>query len=158
MNRIGIIILIVGIVLAGYGVKEEQHIKTKDIATQKCLSCLGLVPEGVGELELIWLEELNFKLERTNHEVELIVFSAEWCKACPQAIETVKEIAKSSERIEYRVIKHEEEPEEFENFAVDQNGLPLTIIVIDGKEIDRLESAFKLSSRILEAIEKFTEE
>lgn len=165
MYKVGIIVLAIGIVLAGYGVKEEQHVKTKDIATMHCLSCLGLTPSGYGE----GIE--HGELEKLNHEIELIIFSAEWCKACPKAIAVAKEIAESSEFINYRVIKYEEDPEEFENFVIehekeleefknviDLNGLPVTVVIIDGEITDVLDGAYKLDGRIWEVIEKFAEE
>ncbi len=152
MYKIGIIVLVIGIVLAGYGVKLGQNVDTENIARYICLSCLGLTPSGYEKgIEHGGLEKLSF-------EIELVVFSAEWCKSCPKAINIVKEIAESSEFIEYRVIKYEEQPEEFENFGIDLEGLPVTAIIMDGDIIDVLDGAFKLDSRILEAIENITEE
>lgn len=152
MYKIGIIVLAIGIVLAGYGVKLGQNVDTENIASYICLSCLGLTPSGYETgIEHGGLEKLSF-------EIELVVFSAEWCKSCPKAINIVKEIAESSEFIEYRVIKYEEQPEEFENFGVDLDGLPVTVVIMDGDIIDVLDGAFKLDSRILEAIENITEE
>jgi len=152
MHKVGIVVLAIGIILLSYGVKLGQNVDTENIATYICLSCLGLTPSGY---------ETGIEhdgLEKLDHEIELIVFSAEWCKACPKAIDIVREIAESSEFINYRVIKYEEEPEEFESFGIDLNGLPITVVIIDGEITDVLDGAFKLDSRILEAIEKFTEE
>ena len=152
MHKIGILALAMGIILVGYGVKLGQDTDTENIASYICLSCLGLTPSGY---------ETGIEhdgLEKLSQEIELIVFSAEWCKSCPKAIDIIKEIAESSEFIEYRVIKYEEEPEEFENFGVDLDGLPVTVITMDGEIIDVLDGAFKLDSRILEVLENFAGE
>ena len=152
MERTGILALIVGIVLVAYGVHIGQSTETENIASYICLSCLGLTPSsyetGVDKGDL----------EEIGHDTELIVFSAEWCKACPKAIAVVQEISSSSSSITYRVIKHEENPEEFESFGVDLNGLPVTVVIIDGETAAVLDGAFKLDSRILEVIEDATEE
>jgi thiol-disulfide isomerase/thioredoxin len=151
MKRVGLVALIIGIVLVGYGVKIDQEKETENIASYICLSCLGLTPSsyetGVDKGDL----------EKIGHDIELITFSAEWCKACPKAIAIVEEIAGSSESISYRVIKYEENPVEFESFDVDLNGLPVTLVLIDGESFAALDGAFKLDSRILEVIEDATE-
>jgi len=125
-----IIIMITAIIARTYWIEEETPSSTKSVSI---------------------IEELD-------REIKLIVFSAEWAKSCPKAIDIVKEIAESSEFIDYRVIKYEEEPEEFENFGIDLNSLPITLIIVDGEIINVLDGAFKLDSRILEAIEKYIEE
>ncbi|MEA1994350.1 MAG: thioredoxin family protein [Euryarchaeota archaeon] len=151
MDRVGITVLIVGIILIGYGIHIGQATETENIATYICLSCLGLTPSsyetGVD----------TEGLEKISRDIELIVFSAEWCKSCPKAIETAREIAESSASIEYWVIKYEENPEEFKTYNVDLNGLPVTAVIVDGEVVEKLAGTFKLDSKILEVIENATE-
>ncbi len=148
MQKEGIAVLIIGIVVLSYGVSLKQHVDTENIATYICLSCLGLTSSSYQTS----IEDTG-GIEKIDRAVKLIVFSAEWCKSCPDAIKTVKEIAGASASIEYTVIEYEEHPETFEEYGIDRNGLPVTIILINGEEATRLSGAFKLDSRILEAIE-----
>lgn len=147
MQKEGIALLAIGIVLLGYGVNLGQHIDTEHIATYICLSCLGLTPSSY---------QTDTRdtggIERIDRNIELVTFSAEWCKSCPDAIKIVKEIASSSPSIEYRVIKYEEQPAKFDEYNVDRNGLPVTIVFIDGGEVARFDGVFKLDSKILGAI------
>ena len=99
-----------------------------------------------------------FTAKESHHEIELIVFSAEWCKYCPEAIDIVKEIAESSEVIDYRVIEYEKNPEEFKKYNVSSSGLPCTIIIIDNEIKATFYGAYKLKSKIMEVIEGYTEE
>lgn len=152
MNKLGMSILIIGLILLSYGIKAGQHVDTENIATYICLSCLGLTPAGYETgIESTGIEKLN-------HEVEIIVFSAEWCKYCPEAIATAKEIAESSEFIDYRVIEYEKNPEEFEKYGVSINGLPCTIVIVDNEVKGTFYGAYKLDSKILDVIEKSIEE
>jgi len=152
MHKIGILALAIGIILLSYGVKIGQNVDTESIATYICLSCLGLTPSGYETgIEHVGLEKLN-------SEVEIIVFSAEWCKYCPQAIAVAKEIAESSEFIDYRVVEYEKNPEEFKKYNVSINGLPCTVVVVNNEIKATFYGAYKLDSKILDTIEKSTEE
>ena len=160
MNKLGMSILITGLILLSYGIKERDHVKTEDIASYICLSCLGLAPESANEIESLEILEndlkiLNSELERTNHKVEIIVFSQKNCKPCPKAIATAKEIAESSEFISWSVVELEKDPEMFEKYRI--KGTPTTIVLIDDKEKFRFErplNKLKLVKRIEKSIEE----
>jgi len=116
LRRVGraswLIVLLLIVVAVGaltYGVFERQHDQAQGIGAVLCTSCVGIEEARMEEPELSTaaIEEI----ESIRTDIELIVFYAPWCHACPFAEALVELIAQHNDRISFAFSNVEEEPE-----------------------------------------------
>ena len=134
----------------GYGVVLDQHEQAQGIGAVLCTSCVGievaqhgdpdLSPAGVAAIEAI------------EQEIELLVFYAEWCHACPFAERMVERIAERNPRISYRFVDVEAEPELAETSGVIRSGRTVVpaVLRVDTKGI--VFGAENLEARLIELL------
>jgi len=103
----GLIVVAVGALT--YGVFERQHDQAQGIGAVLCTSCVGIEEARTEdpELSLAAIEEI----ESIAEDIELIVFYAPWCHACPFAEALVELISEHNARISFVFSNVEEEPE-----------------------------------------------
>jgi thiol-disulfide isomerase/thioredoxin len=134
-----------------YGVVLNQHEQAQGIGAVLCTSCVGIEEAEHGEPELT--PEGIAAIERIDEEIELVVFYALWCHACPYAEAMVEEVASHNARIAYRFVDVAEEPELAEENGVVRSGRTVVpaILRVDTGAI--LFGAEDLETRLIDLIE-----
>ena len=114
--------VLVLLVLGGlaYGVGLDQHEQAQGIGAVLCTSCVGIEEPQHGEPRLTPAGAAT--IASIEEDIELLVFYAVWCHACPFAEAMVREVAKQTSRITYRFVDVEEEPEIAERSGVIRSG------------------------------------
>ncbi|MDD5647032.1 MAG: hypothetical protein PHW86_07665 [Candidatus Bipolaricaulis sp.] len=104
----------------GYGVALDQHEQAQSIAAVLCISCVG-IEEAVADVPRLGDAE-EARIRALSVPVELIVFYAPWCRSCPYAEALVEQVAALNERVTYRLIDVEREPELARRYGVLRSG------------------------------------
>lgn len=144
------LLLTVAIGALTIGVIDRQHKQAKGIGTVLCTSCVGIEEARTEEPELS--SASIAAIASIPSEIELIVFSAEWCHACPYAKKLVELVAAQSDRISYRVSDVEQEPELAVQHGVAGSGRTVVPAVL---RVDTGEVAFgveDLETRLLDML------
>jgi len=134
-----------------YGVALDQHEQAQGIGAVLCTSCVGIDVAQHGEPELT--PEEIVAIERIEREIELLVFFAEWCHACPYAERTVEVVAEHNPRIAFRFVDVEAEPSLAKRSGVVRSGRTVVpaILRVDTGEI--IFGAEDLEARLIELLE-----
>jgi len=134
-----------------YGVVLNQHEQAQGIGAVLCTSCVGIEEAQRGEPELT--PAGIAAIEGIEREIELLVFYAVWCHACPYAEAMVEEVARHNPRIRYRAVDVGEEPELAERSGVIRSGRTVVpaILRLDTGEI--LFGAEDLEARLIVLLE-----
>jgi len=133
-----------------YGVVLNQHEQAQGIGAVLCTSCVGIEEAQHGEPELT--PAGIAAIETIEDDIELLVFYAVWCHACPYAEAMVEETAEHNRRITYRFVDVAEEPELAERSGVIQSGRTVVpaILRVDTGEI--LFGAEDLEARLVDLL------
>ncbi len=146
-------VVLILLVLGGlaYGVVLNQHEQAQGIGAVLCTSCVGIEEAQSGEPELS--PAGIAAIEAIEREIELLVFYAVWCHACPYVEAMVEEVAGHNPRIRYRSVDVEEEPELAERSGVIRSGRTVVpaVLRVDTGEI--LFGAEDLEARLIELLE-----
>jgi len=134
-----------------YGVVLNQHEQAQGIGAVLCTSCVGieearhdkpeLTPEGIAAIEGI------------EREIELLVFFAEWCHACPFAEAMVEQVAEHNRRITFRFVDVEEERELAERSGVIRSGRTVVPAILRGDTGKIVFGAEDLEARLVDLLE-----
>ena len=118
-----------------YGVVLNQHEQAQGIGAVLCTSCVGIEEAQHGDPELT--SAGIAAIEGIEREIELLVFYAEWCHACPFAKAMVEEAAMHSPRITFRLLDVEKEPDLAERSGVIRSGRTVVpaILRVDTGEV-----------------------
>ena len=132
------VLAVVGLFAAvglGYGVVLDQHEQAQGIGAVLCTSCVGIEVAQHGEPDLSPAGVAA--IEAIEQEIELLVFYAEWCHACPYAERMVERIAEHNPRISYRFVDVDAERVLAEESGVIRSGRTVVpaILRIDTEEI-----------------------
>ena len=92
-----------------YGVVRNQHEQAQAIGAILCLSCVGIEEASSADARLS--PTAIAALESLDEDIELTVFYAEWCDSCPYAEAMVERMAEATDRIGYRFVDVDAEPE-----------------------------------------------
>ena len=129
------------------GVFLDQHNQAQAIGAVLCTSCVGL--EESRDEEPGFTAEQSDRLSALGEDVELIVFYAVWCHACPYAEGLVERASEAAERISYRFIDVETDRDLAEQHGVIRSGrtvVPAILRVDTGEVIFGVEG---LEERLL---------
>jgi thiol-disulfide isomerase/thioredoxin len=130
-------VVLILFVLGGlaYGVVLNQHEQAQGIGAVLCTSCVGIEEAQRGEPELT--PAGIAVIEGIEREIELLVFYAVWCHACPFAEAMVEEVAEHNPRVRFRSVDVEEEPELAKRSGVVRSGRTVVpaILRVDTGEI-----------------------
>jgi thiol-disulfide isomerase/thioredoxin len=134
-----------------YGVVLNQHEQAQGIGAVLCTSCVGIEAAQRGEPELT--PAGIAAIEGIEEEIELLVFHAAWCHACPYAEAMVEEVARHNPRIRYRSVDVGEEPELAERSGVIRSGRTVVpaVLRVDTGEI--VFGAEELETRLIDLLE-----
>jgi len=130
-------VVLILLVLGGLasGVLLNQHEQAQGIGAVLCTSCVGIEEAQHGEPELT--PAGIAAIEGIEREIELLLFHAEWCHACPFAETMVEEVATHNPRIAFRFVDVEEEPDLAERRGVIRSGRTIVpaILRVDTGEV-----------------------
>lgn len=135
----------------GIGILYGQHDQAQSIGSVLCISCVGLEesqPVDRAELSGAALEALG----GLNEDVELVVFSAEWCHACPYAKAMVGLMADATPRITYEVVDVDVAPERAVEAGIVESGKTVVPAIIRVGKGEVLFGTEDLEHRLLELI------
>jgi len=146
-----VVVLFVGGGLA-YGVMLDQHEQAQGIGAVLCTSCVGIEVAQHGEPELT--EGGIRAIEAIERNVELIVFFAEWCHACPFAEAMVEKVAEHNPRITFRFVDVEAEQEFAAESGVVRSGRTIVPAIMRVGSGEIVFGAEDLEARLLELLEE----
>lgn len=145
-----VVFLILGALLgAGFAMNQDQQ--AQSIGAVLCTSCVGieLTPHAEAELSA----DARERLAALDEPIELLVFSAPWCHACPYAKEIAAQAAEAAPALTVRVIDVEEDREAADRYGIIQSGRTIVpaIVRVDTDEI--LFGIEDLEQRLLSLLE-----
>lgn len=119
----------------GYGVALNQHEQAQGIGAVLCTSCVGIEDVQLDKPE--WTPAGIAAVRGIEEDIDLLVFYAVWCHACPFAEAMVEEVAKYNPRIAFRFVDVEEEQELTKHSGVTRSGRTVVpaILRVDTGEI-----------------------
>jgi len=144
---------ILGTIIGGlaYGVLEGQHEQAQGIGAVLCTSCVGIEETRTREPE--FSPQGLATLESITEPVELVVFYAPWCHACPYAKELVEQAAESNRWITFSLSDVEQEPAFAEAHGIIRSGrtvVPAILRIDTGAVIFGIEN---LEIRLLQILQ-----
>jgi thiol-disulfide isomerase/thioredoxin len=147
------LVAVVGLIaVAGlaYGVALDQHEQAQGIGAVLCTSCVGIevAQHGQPELSAAGIAAI----EAIDREIELLVFYAEWCHACPYAEKMVERVAERNPRIGFRFVDVEAEPELAEESGVIQSGRTIVPAILRTDTGEIVFGAEDLEARLIDLL------
>jgi len=116
-----------------YGAGLGQHEQAQGIGAVLCTSCVGIEEARSREPQLSTAQASEIK--RLRSSVELLVFYAPWCHACPYAEALVAQAASLNDAVTYRFVNVDEDPALAETYGVVRSGRAVVpAIVREGKD------------------------
>jgi glutaredoxin len=137
-NRKWPLYVVLVLVCAGsliHGVARRQHEQAQVIGAVLCTSCVGIEQAPLNERPLS--SGTIAAIQAIETEIELVVFSAEWCHACPYAEAVVRAITEHNERISYRDVDVADDPTLARQRGVTRSGRTVVpaVLRVDTEEI-----------------------
>ena len=139
------------LVVAGglaYGVLTNQHEQAQGVGSVLCTSCVGIEEARPADVRLS-LDAIA-ALQTLKADVELTVFYAEWCHACPFAEALVERMAEITERIDYRFVDVATAPDLAEALGVVRSGRTVVPAISREGSSEVLFGVEDLENRLLE--------
>ena len=129
------VLLVVIVGGLAYGVIDRQHEQAQGIGAVLCTSCVGIEEARTGDPRLTAADLET--IAGIEDDIELVVFYAEWCHACPFAEALVAEVATHNERIRYAFSDVDREPELAAEHGVVRSGRTVVpaILRVDTGEV-----------------------
>jgi len=135
-----------------YGIVRNQHEQAQAIGSVLCISCVGLEEARSAE-EAELSESGAAALAALGRDIELVLFTAEWCHACPFAKEMVELMVEATDRITLRIVDVDESPNAaVEAGIIESNRTIVPAILRTGSE-DVLFGIENLEARLLDLME-----
>lgn len=136
----------------GYGISLRQDQQAQSIGAVLCTSCVGIeeTPHSAPELSVTGRE----RIEALTTEIELRIFSATWCHACPYAKQLVEQVVGLNPRIVTQVIDVDEDREAADRYGIIQSGrtiVPAILRVDTGEVLFGIED---LEERLIALLEE----
>ena len=145
-----LVLLAIAIGTIAYGVMIGQHEQARGIAAVLCTSCVG-IEEARGEVAEL-SPSMLLALGRLESDVELLVFHALWCHSCAYAEVLVQRMAEESERVSFKLVDVQEEPDLASVYGVVRSNrtiVPAVVLVGTGQVFFGVEN---LEKGLLEAL------
>jgi len=135
----------------GYGMLLEQDQQAQSIGAVLCTSCVGIEETPHEDPELS--DEARTRIEAITGEIDLLLFSATWCHACPYAKTVVRQTVELNPDISYQVIDVDEDRDAANLYGIMQSGrtiVPAILRVDTGEVLLGIEN---LEERLLALLE-----
>ena len=155
VRKMVVVVAAVALIAVGalaYGVLTSQHEQAQGIGAVLCTSCVGIEESSHGDPELSPETRSELASFDVLEPVEILVFYAVWCHSCPFAEAMVQAFAAETERITYRFIDVEAEPELAARYNVIRSNrtvVPATVLPATGVVLFGVEH---LEGRLLDAL------
>ena len=119
----------------GYGLSLRQDQQAQSIGAVLCTSCVGIEEAPSRDPELS--REARTRVAALDHEIELLLFSAVWCRACPYAKAMVQQIVEINPAVSYRLIDVDEDRDAADRYGIIQSGRTIVpaILRVDTGEV-----------------------
>lgn len=130
-------VLLLAVVAGGLsrGIMLRQDEQAQSIGAVLCMSCVGLEQTPPRDPELS--PETRTRLETITHQIELLFFTAEWCRSCPYAKSMVQQVAQINPLISYRVIDVDQDRDAAHHYGIVTSGRTIVpaILRLDTREV-----------------------
>lgn len=119
----------------GYGISLRQDQQAQSIGAVLCTSCVGIEETPHNDPELS--RDGRLRVEALSTEIELRLFSATWCHACPYAKELVRQVTELNPLITSQVIDVDVDREAADRYGIIQSGRTIVpaILRVDTGEV-----------------------
>jgi thiol-disulfide isomerase/thioredoxin len=146
---LGLCLVVVGGL--AYGVVRKQHEQAQGLGAVLCLSCVGIEEAGSAEAQLS--PAAITALRALDEDIELTVFYAEWCDSCPFAEAMVERMSEATDRIDYRFVDVEVEPDLAKRHGIIRAGRTVVPAITRSGSNEVLFGVEDLEKRLLEMLE-----
>lgn len=152
-RRWWIMALLVAIIVTGlaYGIVLKQDQQAQSIGAVLCTSCVGI--EETPHEDPILSDEARERIAALTNDVELLLFTATWCHACPFAKAIVEQVVDANPLVTVRLIDVDEAQGAASDYGIIQSGrtiVPAILRVNTGEVIFGIED---LERRLLSLLE-----
>jgi len=119
----------------GYGLALRQDQQTQSIGAVLCTSCVGI--EETPHRDPGFSANEQARIRALSTEIELLLFSATWCHACPYAKELVRQVTEINPLIATQVIDVDVDRDAADRHGVIQSGRTIVpaILRVDTDEV-----------------------
>jgi len=142
--------VILGVSL-GVGLAMNQDQQAQSIGAVLCTSCVGI--EVTPHMEAALSADARARIATLDEPIELLVFSAPWCHACPYAKAMVEQAAEVAPALTVRIIDVDEDRAAADRYGIIQSGrtiVPAVLRVDTGEILFGIED---LEQRLLSLLE-----
>jgi thiol-disulfide isomerase/thioredoxin len=145
-------LLVAGGAALGLGVSLGQHKQAQAVGAVLCTSCVGI--ETVGTLQARLSPSQAAAVGRITAPIELFVFYAPWCRACPYVEEMVALVAARNPLVHYRLVNAEVERDFSALYGVTRAGRTVVPAVVRFGVGDVLFGAENLGDRLVALLQE----
>jgi len=141
-------ILVTGL---GYGIMLKQDQQAQSIGAVLCTSCVGIEETPHEEPDLS--EEARARIAALTDEIELLLFTATWCHACPYAKSMVEQVIAINTLVSVRLIDVDESKDAADRYGIIQSNrtiVPAILRVDTGEVVFGIED---LEARLMSLLE-----
>jgi len=119
----------------GVGFALSQDQQAQSIGAVLCTSCVGI--EVTPHVEAVLSADARERITALDEPMELLVFSAPWCHACPYAKQLVAQAADASPVLTVQVIDVDDDRDAADRYGIVQSGRTIVpaILRVDTGEI-----------------------
>lgn len=152
-RRWWVLVLLVAVLASGlgYGMLLKQDQQAQSIGAVLCTSCVGIEESPSGDPELS--DEARIRVAAITDGVELLLFSATWCHACPYAKTMVQQVVEINPAVTYQLIDVDEDKDAANRYGIVQSGrtiVPAILRVDTGEVLFGIEDLEKRLITLLE--------
>ncbi len=103
----------------GYGLSLKQDQQAQSIGAVLCTSCVGL--EETPHRDPVLSADGRSRIAALGHPIELLVFTAIWCHACPYAEAMVEQVAELTPLVSYQFIDVDQARDVADHYGIVQS-------------------------------------
>ncbi len=138
----------------GFGVSLGQHSQAQAVGAVLCTSCVGIETVETARAELS--ETQAAAVDGLTTPVDLLVFTAPWCRSCPYAKALVGLVSNRNPLVRYRLVEAEVERDLAERYGVARAGRIVVPAIVRPDTGDILFGTENLADRLLGLLREAT--
>lgn len=153
-RRWWVILLLFAVLATGlaYGIMLKQDQQAQSIGAVLCTSCVGIEVTPHGDPELS--DAARQRIAAIDGEIELLLFTATWCHACPYAKAMAQQAVDVNPRITIQLVDVDVDTDAADRYGIIQSGrtiVPAILRVDTGEVVFGIEG---LEERLLALLEE----